>query len=56
MRGPSIGDFASSAKADPFPALRERRSVVAQRLLALIGVVMFFCALAAPVFVPLLIH
>jgi hypothetical protein len=56
MLGPAIGNFALSTKANSFPARRARTSVIARRLLTLLGVILFFCALASPVFVPLLIR
>ena len=56
MLGPAIGNFALSTEADQFPARRTRSTVIARRLLTLVGVIMFFCALVSPVFVPLLIH
>jgi hypothetical protein len=55
MLGLSIRDSAPSAKAGHLSDGRARGVAIAQLLLALICTVMFLCALAAPIFVPLLI-
>ncbi len=55
MLRPSICDSAPSAKAREPAAKHARGSAIAWCLLALIGAAMFFCVLAAPLFVPLLI-
>jgi hypothetical protein len=55
MLGVSIRDSAPSAKAAHLSARRGRGIAIAQLLLAVIYAVLFLCALAAPIFVPLLI-
>jgi hypothetical protein len=52
----SIRDFAPSASASRASGRKMSCLAIARPLLTLICAVMFFCALAAPLFVPLLIR